>query len=87
MNKSTIKAVSNIIVSVGVGAIVKNAIKYTTPGPLKLATKVCMGIGGFVLTSMISEAATKYTESKIDEVVEDVQNIRNIIENVKYEVE
>jgi hypothetical protein len=61
------KQVVGLVVSLGVGTIVKNAIEHTTPATISTLKKVGVGIGGFVISMMVSEVATKYTEQKIDE--------------------
>ena len=70
-----VKKVTTIVVSLGVGAIVSNIVKSTTPGSVRLVNKVCIGIGAFILSSMISDQATKYTEQKIDETVIEIKNM------------
>lgn len=74
------KQVSSIVVSIGVGAIVGNAIKATTPAQINTIKKVCIGIGSFVLTSMVSDAVTKYSEAKIDN---GVANIKKAVKDGK----
>lgn len=62
-----LKTVSGIIVSVGVSAIVGNAVNFTTPSSIGRIAKICTGAGKVVLASMVSKEASKYTEHKIDE--------------------
>ncbi len=72
-----LKAAGEIIISVGVGAIVGNVIKSTTPigtGPVK---KLCILVGSFVLCNMVGDQAIDYTEKKIDEAVEQVKQMVN----------
>ena len=71
-----IKSVVEIVVSVGVGSIVGNAIKQTTPANAHIVKRISVGIGGFVLSSMVSHHATNYTSKTIDETVEKIKNIR-----------
>lgn len=75
-----IKTGVGIIVSVGVGGIVSNAIKSTTPDTAGTIKKVCIGIGSFVISSMLTDEATKYTDKKIDETV---NQIKETIESVE----
>lgn len=74
MNKLDVcKSITSVVVSVGVGSIVSHAIQSTTPsGKLGLVKTVCIGIGGFVLSCMISDEAAMYTDKAIDEVVNTV---------------
>lgn len=63
-----LKAGSNLIVSMGAGAIVTNAVKSTTPGDLKTFQKVTVAVGAMVLSSVVSEVATKHSTEKIEAV-------------------
>lgn len=70
-----LKAGVEIIVSVGVGAIVGNAIKATTPSDTKGIAKLVVALGSLVLTGITSDMAAKYTEKKIDDTVETMRNM------------
>ena len=70
-----LKKVGVIVVSVGVGAIVGNIVKSTSPASVGTIKKVCIGIGGFVLSSMISDLASKYTEQQIDNTVSEIKKM------------
>ena len=63
------KLATGFVVSAGTGTIVKNIIKSTTPDNLKIAKRVTVVIGGFVLSGMVGEMATKYTDKNIDGIV------------------
>jgi hypothetical protein len=70
-----IKAVGGLVISVGVGGIVGNVIKCTTPiaiGPIK---KVCIGIGSFVVSNMVGDKAVEYAEEKIDGAIDQVKKM------------
>ena len=62
------KQIVGLVVSLGVGSIVKNAIEHTTPSTITTLKKVGVGVGGFVLSMMVSDAATKFADEKIDEM-------------------
>lgn len=62
-----------IVVSVGVGAIVGNAIKSTTPDTIGLVKKACVAVGAFVVSHMIQEKASEYVENKIDNTVKQIE--------------
>lgn len=64
-----IKTAVSIGASVGVGAIVGNVVKSTTPSDVKKITKLLIGFGSLVLTGLASDMASKYTEDTIDETV------------------
>ena len=65
-----VKTGIGVVISLGVGAIVGNAIKSTTPVDIKKTTKICITLASFVLTSLAGDMAAKYTEEKIDEAVD-----------------
>jgi hypothetical protein len=78
MNKiEMIKKIGIIVVSVGVGAIVSNTIKSTTPSSIGTIKKFCIGVGGFVLSSMISDKASRYAEQQIDHTVMEIKKMVN----------
>jgi len=65
-----IKQVVGLLVTAGLGTIVKNVIDHTTPYTITTLKKVGVSIGGVVLTMMVSDAANKFVEGKIDELSE-----------------
>ena len=69
-----LKVAASLIVSVGVGAIVGNAVKSTTPVDVRKITKFCIGAGSAVLSAIAGDAASKYTEEKIDKAVDIVKS-------------
>lgn len=62
-----VKFAASTVVSIGVGAVFGNAVKFTTPVDTTLIQKISVGIGSAVIGSMISNAATTYVKTKIDE--------------------
>ncbi len=70
-----VKFVSGLVVSVGVGAVVSNVVKATTPGNISKLKKVFIFVGGMVLSFMIEDQAVKYTDAKIDAVANDLKNM------------
>ena len=70
-----VKAVGELIVSVGVGSIIGNAIKTTTPSNVGKITKFCIGAGSLVLSGMIGDMAVDYTGKKFDEAVNQVKEM------------
>ena len=65
----TVKTGVGFVVSVGVGAIVGNLVKSTTPADTSKIIKACIKVGGFVLSSACGEIASNYTDDQIDEAV------------------
>ncbi len=62
-----VKAAADLIVSMGVGVVVGNVIKTTTPATLNLAQKIGVGVGSFVLCHMFGDMAARYTTQTIFE--------------------
>lgn len=76
MNKVTlIKAVTELLVSVGVGAITGNAIKTVSPSNANKFTKFCVGLGGFVLSSIMIDKASEYTRDTVQQAADLVHTI------------
>lgn len=71
-----LKAASKLVVSIGVGAIVSNAVTFTTPVlAMGLLKRAAVGVGSFVLSCMVSEKACDYTDEKIDAAVVELQKM------------
>jgi hypothetical protein len=68
-----VKRVVGLVVSVGIGAIVTNVVKCTTPGSVGKIIRFCIGVGSFALAGAVSEKAVVYTDKQIDEVISDVK--------------
>lgn len=69
MNIPAIKAIATLVTSFGVGNVVSNVVKATTPLDLSLLNKAGVFIGKAVLSGMIMGTAAKYVESEIDGIV------------------
>lgn len=79
MNTDLIKAVATVIVSGGVGAVVTNAIKATTPEDMKIYTKVAVTIGTVVVARAIGDVTTTYTMKQIDELAGGFETVKKIV--------
>lgn len=64
------------VASVGAGAVVGNVVKATTPETVSTAKRVAIGVGSFVLSNMVRDAASKYTKDGIDATVEQLQELK-----------
>lgn len=69
------KQIITVVVSAGVGMIVANAVKMTTPLNVGVLKKLSIGAGSFVLGSMLSDKATEYTDQTIDKVADQVKEM------------
>lgn len=66
----TVKSVANLVIGIGVGAIVGNAVKATTPSSgVGAVMRICIGLGSVVLSGLASNACAKYTNGEIDSIV------------------
>lgn len=70
-----LKAGAEIVVSIGVGAIVGNAVVFTTPLTTKTVQKICIKVGSIVLSGMIGDKAADYVGAKIDSGAETIKSI------------
>jgi len=65
----TVKTGAGFVIYVGVGAIVGNLIKSTTPADTSKIVKLCIKVGSLLVTGAVGDMAAKYTEEQIDEAV------------------
>lgn len=70
------KTAATFIASTGVGAIVGNAIKASTPGDVNKFQKFTITAGSIVLSSMIAGQASKYTGEQIEETVTQLKALK-----------
>ena len=75
-----LKLGATAVISIGVGAIVGNLVKHTTPNDIKKMTKLCIGVGSFVLSNMAGDLASKYMEGKIDYISTQVKKVIKEVE-------
>lgn len=64
-----VKAVTGLATSIGVGAVVGNAIKATTPIVMSRTQKVIVTIGGVALSAVAGDMVATNLENQIDEIV------------------
>jgi uncharacterized membrane protein len=76
-----LKSLAGFIVSMGVGAVVGNAIKASTPTDIRRFSKITYAVGGFVLSNMVGDFASRYVSDQIDEVAENIQTTFNPTED------
>jgi hypothetical protein len=83
MNLNAIKMATAFVASAGVSAVVKNAIKATTPIDQKIYNKVMVTVGTVFLSAVLSNQAAKYTSDTIDETARQYEEAKDIFNNVK----
>ena len=64
-----IKTVAMVVVGAGIKSIISNAVESTTVNEGSKLTKACTWVAVVVLTGIVTDAAIKYTEKKLDKVI------------------
>ncbi len=72
------KVAVNTVSSLGVGTVVNNAVRMTTPEKVSKLAKVGIIVGGFFLSSMVGDKIGTYAEEEIDKLVKIIKSIRSI---------
>lgn len=67
------------VVSSGVGAVVGNAIKASTPANATTLKKVTIGVGGLVLSSMVGQQAVRHTGEQIDQTMHQISELKGAL--------
>jgi hypothetical protein len=76
-----VKGVTGIIVGLGVGLIVGNAIKATTPDDIGKIGKILIGVGSFALGGILSGMAASHTEHMIDDYAKNIEKIKKALKD------
>ena len=77
MNIMMVKAIGEVVISIGVGTIIGNVIKATTPTNIGIAKKICIGVGALALESMFANAVSTYVEKALGGVFAEVEKKNN----------
>ena len=72
-----VKAAGSIVISIGIGNIVNNAVKATTPAAIGQFTKVCIAVGTLAISSVVGDMTTDRIEKGVDGVVNAVKDRMN----------
>lgn len=70
LTTTLMKSGVNLVTSLGVSTIVKNAINMNTPEKVGKLAKAGIFIGGFFLSNMVSEKIGDYAEGELDKWLE-----------------
>lgn len=76
-----VKAAGSLVISSGVGMIVGNAIKATTPPAVGALAKLSIKVGALVISNMVGDYAVNYAEGKIDSAVKTVKEAIKEVES------
>lgn len=82
-----VKGVAELAVSAGVGVVVGNLVKATTPFDSGRIHKITVAVGGYALGGVLGDLSAKYISSQIDGYAERVNEIIHPSEDVKEAVE
>jgi uncharacterized membrane protein YeiH len=66
---SITKATLGLVTSMGVGTIVSNAIKATTPTNVNAINRVTIQVGSFILSAFVAHQTVKYMDEEIDSML------------------
>ena len=64
-----VKIVGGLVISIGIGAVATNLIKATIPENTKILTKICIGVGSFLVAGMAASAASNHFEGIMDRLI------------------
>lgn len=76
-----IKGVSHVVVSVGVGAVLGNAIQATSPINASTLNTVLTAVGKFALGGILADASTKYVNTIIEDAAGALTQHKTIVIN------
>lgn len=75
--RKIVKALTGVVVSLGVGMVVDNLIDQTTPNPEEENNKIqtitnliLLTTGKMIVSGMVSKHATDYTNGMVDDVAD-----------------
>lgn len=63
-----VKTFGTVVATIGVGAIIGNITKMTTPVNTNPAMKICITVGGVMLSAIAGKAVEHYVVDTIDEL-------------------
>lgn len=84
MYKDLLKSTATLIASAGVGAVVTNAVKATTPDDLKTMNKIFVMVGTLVAAHAVSDLASKYASEQIDEIGKAATVVKDYVAKKKH---
>jgi len=85
-----IKLIGALMISIGVGALVKNILMMVTPPGAKAVIRICMLVAGYFVGGLAATAASTHFETQVDRLETGTEKIKDVIEsdvNLKVEIE
>jgi hypothetical protein len=77
MNIPMVKQITGIVAGVGVGTVVSNVVRATTPPNAGMFTKVSAMIGSFTISGILSVPITKYTDLQVDKTIAFIAKLKS----------
>jgi prefoldin subunit 5 len=88
MNKrNVIKGVVGMGVSISVGAVTSNAVKKLNVVGSCPINKVAIGVGAFVLSTVVSDIAVEHFDKKIDDIFDRIDLMKAQMEELHKEMD
>ena len=81
------KLIGGLIISIGVGALVKNVLVMVTPPGAKVAIRICMMVGGYFLGGLAAKAASDAFEDKVDNSIIQLEKVSKLIDSHEEKIE
>jgi hypothetical protein len=72
-----VKAAGSIVISIGVGTIVNNVVRATTPATISKFSKVCIAVGALAVSNMVGDMAIERIEKGVDGIINGVKKKMN----------
>lgn len=74
-----VKPAVTFVASMGVGAVIGNVIKTTTPLDLNRLQKISVGVGGFVLCNVLGDLAANHLIASAEEITKPAVESEEVI--------
>lgn len=82
-----LKLIVGLLISLGVGALVKNLLVMITPPGAKFVIRISMMVAGYFLAGLAAKATTEAMEVKIDQTVLQIEKVIKLIEERQGEID
>lgn len=70
-----VKGLGQIVISLGVGTIITNVVKATTPTVMSNFSRVCVAVAGSAVAFMVGEKTVNFIEEQIVEALAEQKEI------------
>lgn len=80
-----LKTILGLTTSIGVGQVVQNIVKATTPDNLSKVKKITTIVGGIAVSAVLSNLASEYAEKQFDSIINTFNTLTKKQEEVQSE--